>query len=154
MGGGTLSPMELMDLITRAASSEQGLDAAGLADFNAANTGLDAHLGIRYTHLAADRVTAELPVTEQLLQPVGLVNGGVYCSLAESLGSMAGVAAAGGRPVVGVNNNTDFIASVRAGIIEAEATPVQVGRRTQIWQIRMTHRGKLVARSTLRTMVL
>lgn len=145
--------MRLMDLLRRAAASDEGLDAAGLEEFNAANAGLDATLGIRYTHLAPDRVTVELPVTEQLLQPAGLVNGGVYCALAESAGSLAGVLAAGGTPVVGVNNNTDFIAPVSSGVIVAEATPVQVGRRTQIWQVDMTHRGKLVARSTLRTMV-
>ncbi len=146
--------MTLLDLISRAASSPAGLDAAELEELNAVNTGLDAALGIRYTHVAADRVTTELPVTEKLLQPAGLVSGGVYCSLAESTGSVAGMVAAGGAPVVGVNNSTDFIAPVRSGVIVAEATAVQTGRHTQLWQVLMTHRNKLVARTTLRTMVL
>jgi len=135
------------------AGTGEGLDAAQLERLNARADGLSAHLGIRYTELADARARAELPVGGHLLQPVGLVNGGAFCALAESVGSLAGIAAAG-APVVGVNNDTDFISSVREGVIEATATPIQLGRSTQLWEILMHNNGRLVARSTLRTMVM
>ncbi|MDO5670582.1 MAG: PaaI family thioesterase [Corynebacterium sp.] len=135
------------------AGTGKGLDPAQLEQLNARDVGLSAHLGIRYTELADGRVRAELEVGPHLLQPAGIVNGGVFCALAESVGSLAGVAAAG-APVVGANNDTDFIAAVREGIIHAEATPIQVGGRTQLWEILMHNDERLVARSTLRTMVM
>lgn len=137
----------------RLSGTGRALDDAQLAQLNERNVGLDAHLGIRYTQIADGRVRARLEVGAQHKQPVGLVNGGVFCALAESVGSLAGVVAAG-APVVGVNNDTDFLDSVRDGVIEAKATPIQLGRRTQLWEILMTNEGRLVARSTLRTMVL
>lgn len=124
-----------------------------LTELNDRNGGLDAHLGIRYTQVADGRVRARLEVGPQHRQPVGLVNGGVFCALAESVGSLAGVVSAG-APVVGINNDTDFIDSVREGVIEVKATPIQLGRRTQLWEVLMTNEGRLVARSTLRTLVM
>lgn len=144
--------MKLLELIAHAAAAE--LTTEQLAQLNAELTGMERAIGMRYTRVDSEGVAAELAVTEQHLQPVGLVNGGVYTALAESVGSLAGLVVAGGRPVVGVNNNTDFISSVRGGIIHAEATPVQVGGRTQVWQVLMRNDGRLVARTTLRTMVL
>lgn len=137
----------------RLSGTGKALDAAQLAELNARNGGLDAHLGITYTQVADGRVRARIEVGDQHRQPVGLVNGGVFCALAESVGSLAGVVAAGG-PVVGVNNDTDFIDAVREGTIEAKATPLQLGRTTQLWEVLMTNGGRLVARSTLRTMVM
>ncbi|RNE49720.1 PaaI family thioesterase [Corynebacterium alimapuense] len=143
--------MDIRDALAQAAQSPEGLDQAGLTAVNDSLGGLDSTLGIRYTHIGPSSVMAEITVTEQHLQPAGLVNGGLYCALAESVGSLAGMVAAA-SPVVGVNNNTDFISSVSSGVITAEATPIQLGRRTQLWQILMTHQDKVVARSTLRTM--
>lgn len=149
-----MSAKTIRDLITAAAATTEGISAEALELVNAGMVGLDATLGVRYTRIADGRVEAEVEVDERHLQPVGLVNGGVFSALAESTGSLAGMVAAEGRIVVGVNNNTDFISSVRGGIIHAEATPVQLGGRTQVWQILMHNGGRLVARTTLRTMVL
>lgn len=143
--------MKLDDLLTTAAHTP--LTTHQLTTLNNTTTGLDATLGIRYLHVAHSLVRTALHVAAHHLQPAGLVNGGVYCALAESTASLAGMITAG-SPVVGINNNTDFIASVHAGIIEAEATPLQLGRRTQLWEITMHNKDHLVARSTLRTMVL
>ncbi|GAB3693881.1 PaaI family thioesterase [Corynebacterium nasicanis] len=147
-----MSELKYTDLF-RLAGTGKSLDAQTLETVNTRDVGLSAHLGVRYTEIADGRVRAELPVGPHLLQPVGLVNGGVFCALAESVGSLAGVAAAG-APVVGVNNDTDFIAAVREGIIEAEATPLQLGGRTQLWEVIMRNEGRVVARTTLRTMVM
>lgn len=144
----------IRDLIAAAAGTTEGISADALELVNAGIGGLDQTLGIRYTFIGNGRVGAEIDVDERHLQPVGLVNGGVFSALAESAGSLAGMVAAEGRIVVGVNNNTDFISSVREGVIHAEATPIQVGGRTQVWQVLMTNNDRLVARTTLRTMVL
>ena len=149
-----MSGKSIRDLVAAAAATTEGIGAEALELVNAGVGGLDAALGVRYTRIANGRVEAEVAVDERHLQPVGLVNGGVFSALAESTGSLAGMVAAEGRVVVGVNNNTDFISSVRGGIIHAEATPVQVGGRTQVWQVLMRNDGRLVARTTLRTMVL
>lgn len=132
---------------------ERPLNQPELALLNENAIGFDATLGLRYTHITRGEVRAMVRVTPSLLQPWGLVNGGVYCSIAESVGSIAGVVQAG-EVVVGVNNNTDFIKSVTNGIIEAHAKPIQSGRRSQIWNIELRHEGKLVALSKLRTMTL
>lgn len=145
--------MNIDDVIAQASSNPAGLNDQELKELNESVAGLDAALGVRYTHVSTQKVRSVLHVASHHLQVAGLVNGGVYASIAESTGSVAGMVVAGG-PVVGVNNNTDLISSVRAGVIEAEATPIQTGRTTQVWQILMTHREKLVARSTLRTMVM
>ncbi|WP_080794986.1 PaaI family thioesterase [Corynebacterium pacaense] len=137
-----------------ALAADRALSDGELARLNEVNVGLDRALGLRYTIIEPGRVVAELHVASRHLQPAGLVNGGVYASLAESTASLAGMVAARGGVVVGVNNNTDFISSVRSGVITAEATPIQLGGRTQIWQILCTHRGDLVSRTTLRTMIL
>lgn len=144
--------MELAALFAQA--QNRPLNDEELAQLNAADRGFSRHIGVRFTFVSADRVTAEIPVTQELLQIAGIVNGGVYCSIAETLGSIAGFAAAGGRPVVGVNNNTNFLSACGSGVIEAEAITIHAGRTTQAFEIRCRHRDKLLAVTTLRTMVL
>lgn len=125
-----------------------------LAEFNQLCTGFTADLGIQFTSLSAEYVEAEVPVSGRHLQPDGVVHGGVYCSIAETVGSVAGMLAAPGRVVMGINNSTDFIAPMKAGVITARCTPIQLGGRTQLFLITMFHQGRAVARTNLRTMVL
>ncbi|GAB3591699.1 Putative esterase [Corynebacterium faecale] len=146
---------ELKDVLALATIAvERPLTSDELEMLNTGNFGLDRTLGLRYVEVGPERVISELRVTAKHLQPAGLVNGGVYCAIAESTASTAGIIFGRGKPVVGVNNNTDFISSVRDGVIRAEATAIQKGGRTQVWQVLCTHNGELVARTTLRTMVL
>ena len=133
-------------------AAQRPLQQEELIALNNLPAGLEATLGLRYTKVSFDEVRSQLRVTSAHLQPWGLVNGGVLAAVAESTGSLAGVVAAG-QPVVGVNNNCDFIRGVRSGFIEAIATPIQLGRTTQVWEINMFNEDKLVARSTLRTIV-
>ena len=144
-----------MDIVALfAAAKDRPLRDTELAELNAADRGFSQHIGIRFTHVSAERVAAEIPVTQELLQVAGIVNGGVYCSIAETLGSIAGFCAAGGAPVVGLSNNTNFLAACSSGVIDAEATTIHAGRTTQAFEVRCTHRGKVLAVTTLRTMVL
>ena len=79
---------------------------AGLGD------GFDNELGLTYLELTADGGRAQLEIHDKLLQPWGIVHGGVYCSIIESLASVSGhvwLSENGGGTVVGVNNNTDFL---------------------------------------------
>ncbi|ALC05820.1 hypothetical protein CDES_07035 [Corynebacterium deserti GIMN1.010] len=145
-------PQDLLSLAELAAT--RALTNDELEALNNANYGLDRNLGLRYTTIEPGRVVSELHVASKHLQVVGLVNGGVFSAIAESTGSVASMVAAPGKIVVGVNNNTDFISSVRSGVIVSEATPIQIGGRTHLWNIVCTHRGEVVARTTLRTMVL
>ena len=86
------------------------------------------------------RLTCDLPVGLHLLQPMGIVHGGVYASIAETLASMGSAFAVGvdsGMVVMGQSNNTSFLRSVRSGTIRATATPRHQGRTTMVWQIDM-----------------
>ena len=96
----------------------------------------DAAIGLAYTEVTPDGVRAELTVTPTLLQPMGIVHGGVWCSVVESLASVSAyvwLSANGGGNVVGVNNNTDFLRAVTEGTVYAMSEPVHRGRRQQLW---------------------
>lgn len=136
-----------------ATAQQRPLTAQELAVLNDAPVGFDAAIALRYTHVANGEVRAQLRVGPSHLQPWGIVNGGVYCAMAESTGSLAGVIAAK-KPVAGVNNSTDFIKGVSGGVIQAIARPIQLGGRTQLWSVEMFNNDALVARTTLRTFVL
>lgn len=120
--------------------------------------GLDTLLGTKFVHVGPERIQMELEVGPDHLQPWGLANGGVYCSLGETAGSIAGFVACGAKkPVVGVNNNTDFYRSARAGeVIVTTAEPEYLGRTMQLWRIEHTRKAdeKLLARTNLRIAVL
>jgi uncharacterized protein (TIGR00369 family) len=112
----------------------------------------DRTLGIDYVEVTPDRVVLTCKVGEHLQQPYGIVHGGVYCSLVESAGSVAGGTWFGDRgQVVGVANHTNFIKATRSGLLTATATPVQRGRTQQLWQVDITDEDdRLVARGELR----
>lgn len=98
----------------------------------------DKELGLVYTEVTAEGARAHLDVTPKLLQPMGLVHGGVFCSVVESMASVAGfawLAEHGGGNVVGVNNSTDFLRAGRAGRLHGVATPLHRGRRQQLWLV-------------------
>lgn len=109
-------------------------------------------IGLRYTEITPDRVRAEWSVTPNLHQPAGIQNGGVYCTVVETLASVAGGVWFGERgTVVGVNNNTDFLRAVREGLLRGEATPIHRGRSQQLWVVVITdEQDRVVARGQVR----
>ncbi len=133
------------------------MDEDELAYLNEHNTGLAATVGIVVTHCAHDLVEGYLDADERHLQIAGIVNGGTFCAIGETLGSLAAIAAAA-KPAVGMSNSTDLIASVRAGErIWARATPIHVGSRTHLWRVEMRtggQDGKLAALTHLKLMIL
>lgn len=112
------------------------------------------HLGLEIIDAGIDRVTGALEVSPTHHQPYGVVHGGVYCSIVETLASIGGALWAmdqGMAGVVGVANSTDFLRPHRSGRLEAEATPIHRGRSQQLWQVTITNEaGKLVARGQVR----
>lgn len=126
-------------------------DAAIPSEFTAA---FDAELGLRFTELTPDGARAQLEVTPKLLQPMGLVHGGVYCSMVESMASVSAytwLATQGGGEVVGVNNNTDFLRSISSGTVYGATEPIHRGRRQQLWLVTITDdRDRVVARGQVR----
>lgn len=98
--------------------------------------GFDKTIGLHITSATEDEVTATLEVTPALLQPYGLLHGGVLCSVVETLGSVGGAVWFGDRGnVVGVNNSTHFLRAVREGTLTAVARPVHRGGSQQLWRI-------------------
>ena len=114
--------------------------------------GFDQLLGLELQEISGDRVTARLEVRPHLHQPYGIVHGGVYCSVVETVASVAGALWFGDRgQVVGVSNHTNFLRAVREGVLAVEATPVHRGRTQQLWQVTVfDEHDRLVARGEVR----
>ena len=114
----------------------------------------DSELGLQYTELTPDGARAHLEVSPKLLQPMGLVHGGVYCSMIESMASASAytwLATRGGGNVVGVNNNTDFLRSISSGTVYASTEPIHRGRLQQLWLVTITDADeRVVARGQVR----
>jgi 1,4-dihydroxy-2-naphthoyl-CoA hydrolase len=117
-----------------------------------AEGGFTGLIGLKLADAGPDRVTATLPITEKLLQPYGILHGGVLCSLVETLGSVgAALWYADRGNVVGVSNHTDFLRASRSGTLDAVATPIHRGRSSQLWLVEVTDsESRLIARGQLR----
>ena len=110
----------------------------------------DQLIGLRYTEVTKDGVTATFEVTPQLQQPYGILHGGVLCSVVESVGSISGAAWFEGA-VVGTSNHTNFIKATRSGTLTARSTPVHRGRSQQLWEVSITdEQDRLIAKGQLR----
>ena len=104
-------------------------------------------LGIELVETAKDRVVARMPVGPKVHQPFGLLHGGASVALAETVASTgAWLNCDQAREhVVGIEINANHLRAKRDGIVTAIATPVHVGRRTQVWEVRIEdEQGKAV----------
>ena len=114
--------------------------------------GFNDTLGTEFDEVGADRVVLRCTVKPHLLQPYGIVHGGVYCGLVETAASVAAASWFADRGnVVGVSNHTNFIRATRDGTLTVTATPVQRGRTQQLWQVEIVDDAeRLVARGEVR----
>jgi 1,4-dihydroxy-2-naphthoyl-CoA hydrolase len=119
---------------------------------DSANGGFTALIGLELDEMGPDRVTGAVPITAGLLQPYGILHGGVLCSIVETLASFGGAIWYGDRGhVVGVSNSTDFLRATRTGTVHAVATPIHRGRSSQLWLVEITDdEGRAVARGQVR----
>jgi 1,4-dihydroxy-2-naphthoyl-CoA hydrolase len=124
---------------------------------NAARGGFEVALGLRFTRASADEVACEVPVGPSLHQPYGLVHGGVYASIIETLASVGAAlfAMPNGQTAVGLENTTSFLRAVRTGTLRGLARPLQRGRTTQVWEVEVRgDDGKLAATGRVRMLCL
>lgn len=123
-----------------------------LRDMLASTKGLLGTLGVEIAEFGPDGCVLTMEVTPALLQPMGILHGGVHCALVESAASIAGAAWLDGRGhVVGCANHTDFLRPVSAGRLTARASAIHRGRTQQLWLVEITDEaGRLIARGEVR----
>jgi len=102
--------------------------------------GFDALYGLEITELSADSVRGLVQVRDELKQPGGLIHGGVYAAMAESLASTgtAAVVMPEGKIAVGLSNQTSFLRPITQGTICGTATAKHRGRTTWVWEVELT----------------
>ncbi len=100
----------------------------------------DALYGLQVHEISDEEVTATVPVTDEIKQPMGLVHGGVYASIAESLASMATAMAVveDGKAAMGLSNATSFLRPITEGTVHATARRLHRGRSTWVWDVEIT----------------
>ena len=116
-----------------------------------------AFLGLKIVSVTPDRVTAELPVRDDLNNRFGIMHGGAIMALADNLGGTATTAnLKPGQTTTTIESKTNFFAGIPVGdVAYAECTPLHRGRSTMVWQTRITRRdGRLCAIVTQTQMVL
>lgn len=113
---------------------------------------LAEHLGIVFTDVGKDHLTAIMPIEQKHMQPMGIMHGGSSCVLAETVGSVAANFCIDQKTkrCVGLDININHLRSVRSGVLTATATPFHLGKTTQVWEIQIRNEErKLVAISRL-----
>ena len=117
--------------------------------------GLARHIGIRFTETEKDRIVAELEVRPELLTTTGALHGGTLMAFADTIGAAGTVVnLAPGQNTATLESKTNFFAAAFKGVVRAEATPLHKGKRTHVWQTRVTDdKGKLLS-LTIQTQVI
>ena len=113
-----------------------------------ASQAFDGLIGLELTEVSADIARGRIEVHDEILQPFGVVHGGVYAAVAESLasrGTFAGVVRSGAM-ALGLSNSTSFLRPVSSGVIESVARPLHRGRTTWVWDVQASDgEGRLCA---------
>jgi 1,4-dihydroxy-2-naphthoyl-CoA hydrolase len=115
------------------------------------------HLGIEFLELGADYLMAKMPVDHRTKQPLGLLHGGASVVLAETLGSVGAILIVDSSKYycVGLEINANHIKSATNGFVYGKASPIHIGRKTQVWDIKITTEGgQLVCASRITLAVL
>ena len=96
-------------------------------------------LGITLVELTKERVVATMPVDERTRQPFGILHGGASVALAETVASLAATMNADLETsyVVGLEINANHVRAKRDGLVTGTATPIHVGRSTQVWEVKI-----------------
>jgi 1,4-dihydroxy-2-naphthoyl-CoA hydrolase len=96
-------------------------------------------LGIKLVELSKERVVATMPVDDRTRQPFGILHGGASVALAETVASLAATMNVDleRAHVVGIEINANHIRAKQEGLVTGTATPVHVGRSTQVWDVRI-----------------
>jgi uncharacterized protein (TIGR00369 family) len=123
----------------------------------ASGEGWSRAMGLRLVRATHDEVAAEMLIQPCHLQAYGIVHGGVYAGIIESLASIGAAihAMSEGKSVVGLENHTSFLRATREGTLHAVATPLSRGRRSPVWECAIRDdKQRLVATGRVRLLVL
>ena len=114
-------------------------------------------MGIEFTHVEPDRIVAEMLVRDELCTRPAVLHGGAVMAFADTLGATGTfVNLPEGKGTTTIESKTNFLGPAPAGSkVIGEATPIHRGKRTHVWQTRITTaEGRLVALVTQTQMVL
>ena len=130
------------------------MDAAAVSDLFRGT--LAELLGIRIVEATPDRVVAELDYRDELTTVGGSLHGGTLMAFADTIGAVATVLnLSEGASTTTLESKTNFFAAGRSGTVRAEATPLHRGKRTMVWQTRVTNdAGRLLSLTIQTQMVL
>jgi 1,4-dihydroxy-2-naphthoyl-CoA hydrolase len=98
-------------------------------------------IGIEYCDIGPDYLVARMPADHRTFQPLKMINGGAYCTLAETVGSMAANLCIdrSKKVALGLDINANHLKSVSQGFVYGKATPLHIGKTTQVWEIKITN---------------
>jgi 1,4-dihydroxy-2-naphthoyl-CoA hydrolase len=115
------------------------------------------HLGIEITETGADYLCGKMPVDQRTHQPMGLLHGGASVVLAETLGSIGAALQVdlSKKACVGLEINANHVRGVKEGWVYGRATALHIGRKTQVWETKITtETGDLVCISRMTVAIL
>jgi len=118
---------------------------------------LSDFLGIRFTEVTDNSITATMPATDRTKQPLGIIHGGANVVLAETVASTAANVAVDQEKYycVGLEINANHLRSVSEGVVTAVTRPIHIGRTTHVWTIEIHNEaGKLTCISRMTACVL
>lgn len=114
-------------------------------------------IGIEFTAIGDDFMEARMPVDARTHQPFGLLHGGASVALAETLGSVAAHCCvdAAKQFCVGLDINANHVRGVKDGFVTGITKPIHIGKKTQVWEIRiLNQKDELVCISRITMAVL
>lgn len=102
--------------------------------------GFDRLYGLEFDALSDREVSAHVRIAEQHKQPMGIVHGGLYATIAESIATIAAVVsvAGEGNTAIGLSNSTSFIRPISQGRARAVGRRRHSGRTTQVWDVEIS----------------
>jgi 1,4-dihydroxy-2-naphthoyl-CoA hydrolase len=124
------------------------MDPEVLEQLNSWVQGFDRHYGLEYVRYSEQELCARVLVTPEIRQPLGLVHGGVYAAVAESMASLGTVFLLRSEEsvVLGMSNNTSFLRPISEGYINGRARPLHRGHGTWLWDVEISDdEGRLCA---------
>ncbi|MFH1154277.1 MAG: PaaI family thioesterase [Pseudomonadota bacterium] len=124
---------------------------------NATLGGYNTTIGLVFVKAEPDEFVAQISVDSRHHMPYGLVHGGVYASMIETVCSTGAAITviSENKSAVGLENSTSFLHAVRSGILRCTARPLALGNRSHVWEAQVhDDSGRLVATGRVRLMIL
>ena len=113
---------------------------------------LAGHLGIRFVEAGRERVVAELTIRDELRTVGGALHGGTLMAFADMVGAAGTIVnLPAGAVTTTIESKTNFLGAGREGVVRAEAAPLHRGKRTQVWQTRVTDSSGRLLSVTIQT---